>query len=190
MLRSAVSLWNFNRALLAIYLIALLGLLMIPFSGPENDLFGIETDKLVHVVLFAGLAMLLRLNLTAKQHAVMLSIAAAFVVVVATEAAQGLVKYRSAELMDVLAGFLGATLGAVGMNRIVSSPVFEKWVGVLVIILGLMVGALFLLADVIGVGDRSVFGLVQMAGMALGAVMAARGFAIYMKGSRGQSRAS
>ena len=188
--KTAVAVWKLDRMMLAIYLIALVGLLMFPIAGPEFQLLSIGADKWMHVALFGGLAVLLRWNLSANRHAVLISIGAAFVVAVATEVAQGLVAYRSAELWDLLAGLLGATLGAVSMNRIVSSPVLEKSVGLLVVILGLMVGALFVLADVIGVGKSNLFGTLQIAGTALGALITVGGVGVYVKGSRGESRSS
>lgn len=182
-----VSLWKLDRILLAVYLIALLGLLMFPIAGPKFRLFGIGADKWMHVALFGGLAIFFVWNLSANRHAMFISISAAFVVAGATEIAQGLVTYRSAEWWDLLAGLLGATLGAMSMNRIVSSPRLEKSVGLLVAILGLMVGALFVLADVIGVGQNNLFGTAQMAGTALGALISVGGIGVYLKGLRGAS---
>ena len=179
-----------DRLLLAIYLIALLGLLMFPIEGPEFRFLGIGTDKWMHVALFGGLAMMLRWNLSANRHAVFVAVGVAFVVAAATELAQGLVAYRSAEFMDLVAGLLGALFGATAMNRVVSSPVLEKWIGLLVAILGLMIGVFFLLAGVNGVGETDRFGTTQMAGMACGAIIAARGVGVYLKGIRGESRCS
>jgi hypothetical protein len=59
--------------------------------------------------------------------------------------------------------------------------------GLLVVILGLMVGTFFLLADMIGVGDGGQFGTVQLAGMALSALIAAGGGWVYLTGLRGGS---
>ena len=172
------------------YLIALFGLLMFPIEGPTFRFLGIGTDKWMHVALFGGLAMMLRWNLSANRHAVFVAVGVAFVVAAATELAQGLVAYRSAEFMDLVAGLLGAVLGATAMNRVVSSPVLEKWIGLLVAVLGLMIGVFFLLADVIGVGTSNAFGTLQIAGMTCGAIIAARGVGVYLKGIRGESRSS
>ncbi len=189
-MKAATAVLKLDRLLLAIYLIALLGLLMFPIEGPNFRLLSIGADKWMHVALFGGLAVLLRWNLSANRHAVLVSVGAAFVVAVATEVAQSLVAYRSAELWDLLAGLLGAMLGAVSMNRIVSSPVPKKSVGLLVAILGVMVSALFVLADVIGVGKSNLFGTLQMAGTALGALITVGGVGVYVKGLRGESRPS
>ena len=132
MLRGIATLWKLDRLLLAIYLIALLVILMFPIPGSEYQLFSVGVDKWMHAALFGGLAVFLRWNLSADRHAVLVSVGAAFVVAVATELAQGLVVYRSAELLDLLAGLVGAILGAVSMNRILSSPMPEKRVGLLV----------------------------------------------------------
>ena len=190
MLKAAVVLGKPDRILLAIYLIALLGLLMFPIGGSEYRLLGIRVDKWMHVALFGGLAVFLRWNLSTNRYAVFFSIGAASVVAAATEVAQGLVTYRSAELWDLLAGVLGATLGAVGMNRIVSSRVPDKLVGLIVAILGLMVGAIFVLADVIGVGTNDIFGTVQMVGAALGALITVGGVGVYVRGLPVESRPS
>ena len=179
---SSSCLRKLDRLLLVIYLMALIGLLIFPISGPEYRLLNIGTDKWMHFALFGGLAVFLRWILATNRHAVLASISAAFVVAVATEVAQGLVAYRSAESWDILAGFLGAMLGAVSMNRIMSFSVPEKPIGLLVSTLGLMVGALFLLADLIGVGTSDRFGTIQMAGTALGALITAGGVGIYAKG--------
>ena len=190
MVKAVAALWKLDRLLLAIYLIALLGLLMFPIAGPEYRLLGIGTDKWMHFALFGGLAVFLRWNLSANRHAVLVSVGVAFIVAAATEVAQGLVAYRSAELLDLLAGLLGAMLGAVSMNRIVLSAVPEKPVGLLVTALGLMVGALFLLADMIGVGTSNLFGTTQMAGTALGVFIIVGGVGVYVKGLRSESRPS
>ena len=184
MLKTAFVLGKLDRLLLATYLIALMGLLMFPISGPDFRLFGIESDKWMHVALFGGLAMLWRWNISATPNATFVTVGAAFLVVIATEIAQGLVAYRSADLGDLLAGFLGASLGAIIMHRIVSSPVLTKSVGLLVAVLGLMVGVFFGLADVIGVGTSNQFGTLQMAGMGLGAVVAGGGVWVYLEDLR------
>lgn len=182
--KAAANLLRIDRLLLAAYLIALLGLLMFPIGGPGFRLLGIESDKWMHIALFGGLAVLLRWSFSENRHAILVSIGAAFVVATVTEIAQGLVGYRSAELWDLLAGFFGATLGATIVDQILLSPVLQKLFGLLVGMLGLMVGVFFLLADVIGVGDTSQFGLIQLAGMALGAVIASGGVKVYLTGLR------
>ena len=179
MMKAVVALRKLDRLLLAIYLFAMLGLLMFPIGGPEFRFLGIEADKWMHVVLFGGLAVFLRWNLSANRHAVSVSVGAAFVVAATAEVSQSLVAYRSAESWDLLAGLLGAILGAVGMNQILSFPVPEKLVGILVTLLGLMVGTLFVLADLIGVGQNDLFGIVQMAGTALGALILVGGIGVY-----------
>lgn len=187
-MRVATSLLRIDRLLLAVYLIALLGLLMFPISGPKFWLFGIGTDKWMHFALFGGLAVLLRWNLSENRHVVFTAVGVAFVIAAATEIAQGLVAYRSAELMDLVAGLLGAMIGAASTDRILSSTVLQRLLGLLVAILGLMLGTFFLLADVIGVGDGGQFGIIQIAGMALGTVIAIGGVKVYVKVVRGEAR--
>ena len=93
-------------------------------------------------------------------------------------------------MLDVVAGLVGAILGALCMNQIVALRVPERIVGVLAATLGLMVGVLFLLADVIGVGDSRQFGVLQIGGTALGALITAGGIGIYMRGLRSKSPAA
>jgi glycopeptide antibiotics resistance protein len=176
-----------NRLVLAIYCVALLMLLLFPFAGPGFSLLGIESDKWMHFALFGGLAVLLRWNLSENRHAVF---GAAFVVAAATEVAQGLLAYRSAEFMDLVAGLLGTMFGATSTDRILSSTVLQRLVGLIVAVLGLMVGTFFLLADRIGVGDSGQFGPVQIAGLALGVLIAAGGVGVHVKVIRGESRLS
>lgn len=190
MVKTAVALLRLDRLWLAIYLIALLGLLLFPISGPVFRFLDIPADKWMHLALFGGLAVFLRWNLSANRHVVLVSIGAAFVVAAATEAAQGLLAYRSPELWDLLADLLGATLGALAMNRIVSSPVLVKMAGLLVAALGVAIGTFFVLADVIGVGYNSLFGPTQMVGTALGVLITVGGVGVYLKGVRFESRAS
>ena len=176
--------------MLGIYLVALFGLLMFPIGGPSIRLLSIGADKWMHVALFGGLAIFLRWNISADRYAVTIAVGIAFVVAVAAELAQSLVAYRSADLLDVVAGLVGAILGALCMNQIVALRVPERIVGVLAATLGLMVGVLFLLADVIGVGDSRQFGVLQIGGTALGALITAGGIGIYMRGLRSKSPAA
>jgi hypothetical protein len=182
MMKAAVTFWKLDRILLAIYLIALFSLLIFPIAGPDFRLLGIGADKWMHGMLFGGLAVFLRWNLVTNRHATLMAVGAAFIVAVATEIAQALVVYRSADVLDLLAGLIGAMLGALCMNHFVLSPVPSKPVGLVVVLLGLMVGSLFGLADVIGVGRSNLFGSIQMAGTALGALITLGGFRVYLKG--------
>jgi len=188
-LRATVFSWKLDRILLAVYLIAMLALLMSPISGPNFKILGFGIDKYLHFALFGGLAVFLRWNLAARRLAVLIAVAAAFVVAAATEIAQGLIAYRGAELFDLLAGLFGAVLGAVGTNRIMASPAPGQLIGIIVTIVGLSLSALFILADMIGVGDPYQFGTLQMAGTALGAVVTAGGIVVYRTGKRAESRA-
>ena len=190
MIKVSAAIWTVDRLLLVIYLFALFGFLMFPTAASDYTLLNIGADKWMHFALFGGLAILLRWNSSTMRHSISFSIGVASVVAVATEVAQGLVAYRSAELSDILAGALGAIIGAMGMNRIMSSPVPERSIGVLVAALGLMVGSLFVLADVIGVGKSDLFGIRQMVGTALGVFVTVGGVRVYLKGLRSESRAA
>lgn len=178
------NLWTLDRVLLGIYLIALIVLMMFPLSGPNTGYLGIGIDKWMHFLLFGGLAVFVRWNLRTIRGGIWKSIGAALVVAILTEVAQGLVSYRSAELMDIGAGLLGAMLGAVLMNRIVLAAAPEKPIGVMLGTVGLMVGGLFILADVIGIGSSEAFGAVQLAGTGIGVVILAAGVRLYLSGLR------
>jgi len=186
--KATANFFRIDRLLLAIYLVALMGLLMFPMSGPDFQLLGMESDKWMHLALFGGLAVLLRWNLAQNSRPLFASVGAAFVVAAVVELAQGLVAYRSAELWDLIAGGLGAIVGATTVDRIMLSKAVQRILGLLVIMLGLMVGTFFLLADVIGVGDTRQFGLTQFAGMALGAFIATGGVKVYIIALRDGNR--
>ena len=177
MVKSILARWRIEQLLLAFYLVALLGLLMFPIDGRDFQFLGIQSDKWVHIALFCGLAMLLRWNYSDSRNGLIISVGIAFGVVAVTEAGQGLVAYRSAELWDIVAGFFGAIVGATSVDRIMSSPVLQKLLGPIVALLGLMVSAFFLLADVIGVG-KGAFGALQITGIVLGVLIALGGLAV------------
>jgi VanZ family protein len=182
------SVWKLDRILLAIYLVALVGLMMYPFGGPKSGYLGIGIDKWMHFLLFGGLSVFIRWNLQANQYVVVYTIGATLGVAILVEIGQGMVSYRSAELMDILAGLVGSAIGAVIMNQIVSSLAPEKPIGLMVGTLGLMVGCLFALADVIGVGTSDIFGTLQIAGTALGVFIMVGGVWLYVKGLRRAAR--
>ena len=69
-----------------------------------------------------------------------------------------------------------------------ASPAPGQLIGIVVTIVGLSLSALFVLADMIGVGDAYQFGSLQMAGTALGAIVAAGGFVVYRTGKHAESR--
>ena len=167
----------------------MLALLMTPVYGPSFKFLGFGIDKYLHFALFGGLAVFLRWNLAARRFAVLIAVAVAFVVAAATEIFQGLVAYRTAEFLDLLAGLFGAILGAAVTNRIMSFPAPGKLIGIIVTIVGLSLITLFVLADMIGVGNADQFGALQMAGTALGAVVTAGGVLVYRAGTRIGTRA-
>lgn len=172
---------SLNRDLLAIYLVAVFGLLLLPISVPNYSFVGFKADKLVHIALFAGLAALLRWNVSDKKHASAISLIFAFVVIVSTEAAQSFINYRSAEWADVIAGSVGALFGVIAMKRIMSSTSPEKLIGVMVSILGAMIITLCLFADFIRPHAQNRFGLFQIVGTVLGVLLVAGGTAVYLK---------
>ena len=182
-MNSFVSSLRIERILLALYLIALVGLLVLPVSGVSFEFLGVRSDKWIHIVLFAGLAALMRWNAEGR-HPMMLALALALVVVVATELIQGVINYRSAEAADVFAGALGSAIGVATMHKIIVSTVLRRLIGLFVAALGSMVAILFVLADVIGVGDQHYFGAMQMAGSLLGVIIAGVGVKIFLTASQ------
>lgn len=181
-------LWKRDRILLVIYVIALFGLLLLPIDGPGYSLLGIEIDKWTHAALFAGLAMLLRWNLSTTVNAVILSIGVAAIVAGSTELAQDLVAYRSSDFGDALAGTVGAAFGALAMNRVMSSCVPDRLVGLAVVALGIMISVIFLLADMIGISTNNSFGTTQIVGTALGVFITVGGARVYLNSSNVQLR--
>ena len=172
---------SLNRDLLAIYLIAVLGLLLLPISVPNYAVIGIKADKLVHVALFAGMASLMRWNISGKRYASVLTLAFVLFVILFTEAAQSFMIYRSGDWGDVIAGSIGALFGVVAMNRIMSSASPEKLIGVLVSILGAMIITLSLFVDLIRPNGQYHFGPAQIIGTILGVLLVAGGTAVYFK---------
>jgi hypothetical protein len=174
-----VVLKNFDRILLAAYLVALWALLLSPVPGMGFRFLDVGADKWMHFALFGGLAVVLCWNLSRIPQSTWLAVFIAFVVAVATEIAQGLIAFRSADVWDLLAGLFGAVVGAVCMGRILQSSAPKKMAGVQLAIMGLVLGTLCVAADVIAVGTSSVFGTIQLAGTVLGAVVAVGGVWIY-----------
>ena len=100
-----------RHLLLALYVAALLAATLTPVPGSVYPPSGF--DKLVHVVLFAGLAFLISWNVRSENYAIgaveslLLTVAAAVMI----EATQGILPFRDADDGDLLAGALGAVLG-------------------------------------------------------------------------------
>jgi uncharacterized membrane protein YeaQ/YmgE (transglycosylase-associated protein family) len=176
--------WKHDRILLAIYLVALVGLLLLPIDTPDHVFLGVEIDTWAHVALFGGLAVFLRWNLSGVRHASALSVGIAAAIAAATEVAQSLTDYRSADWLDLVVGVLGALLGAIAMNRVLVSRAHDELIGLMVALIGAMISATFLLADVIGVSGNDYFGTAQLAGTILGALIGAGGIRIYLKAVR------
>ena len=125
---SFVSSLRIERILRALYLIALVGLLVLPASGVSFEFLGVRSDKWIHIILFAGLAALMRWNAEGG-HLMMMALALAMVVVVATELIQGVINYRSVDAADVFAGALGYAIGVATMHKIIVSTVLRRLIG-------------------------------------------------------------
>ncbi len=104
--------FHHRRSLIAVYVVALLALTLAPMPGsvyPPS-----LTDKLVHFLLFGGLALLIHWNLV-SQSVIARVLAATTLSVLAAgaiELAQGVLPYRAADVLDLTAGAVGAVAGA------------------------------------------------------------------------------
>ena len=110
-----------RRAAFGTYLTLMLLLLLAPVAQDLPSTYYASLDKVVHVGLFFGLALLGYLNVPS------ILAVTAFVVLVAggTEILQGFTAYRSREWWDFVADMVGAGLGltvAVGLRRFGWSP--------------------------------------------------------------------
>ena len=179
-LKSAATFWTGNRILLAAYTIALFALMIVPMDVPERSVLGVGSDKWVHAALFGGLVVILQWNFAATPHPALLSVAGACLVAAGIEAVQALVVYRSGDFADFVAGAFGAVLGTVGMHRVVSSDFPERVIGLIVALVGLIVGAVFVSADAIGLSRNGVFGWKQIIGTALAAIIVMLGIGLYV----------
>jgi hypothetical protein len=164
-----------DRLLLLIYLAALAGLLFFPIGGPDFRWLGLDSDKWMHFVLFGGLALMLRWNLVGFPRPFSISVGIATVFAALTELGQALLIYRSAESQDFLAGLVGAVLGGAIAHFVLSSASLQRFLGLVVSMLGVMIGILFLVADLIGIGDASRIGPVQIGGIVSGGLIALGG---------------
>jgi VanZ family protein len=100
-----------RRLVFVAYVVTVLGATLAPLSTDAYEVVS-GLDKLVHVVLFGGVAVLLCWNLnsvspqTARFVLLLTTAFAAFI-----ELVQGQLWYRSGDYWDLLAGALGAALG-------------------------------------------------------------------------------
>lgn len=103
-----------RRAILAAYILLVLAATLAPLSG---DMYVAVSgfDKLVHVGLFAGVALLFYWSRNGAGEA---SVSAAFWIATfmagMIEVIQGTLRYRSGDLWDFVAGAAGAAIGAAG----------------------------------------------------------------------------
>ena len=176
-----------DRILLLTYLTALIGLLFFPIGGPDFRLLGLDSDKWTHFVLFGGLAVMLRWNFDDLPRAFLISVGVASIFAAATELVQTLLVYRGPEFQDFLAGSLGALLGGAFAQFVLSSVNLQRLLGMVVSMLGIMIGILFLVADLIGVGDGSRVGMIQIGGMAFGGLIALGGARMQLREMRNRS---
>ena len=102
-----------RRLVFLAYVAAVLGATLAPLSSDTYDVVS-GLDKLVHVGLFGGVAVLLCWNLNSVSPQTMrfvFLLTTAFAAVI--ELVQGQLRYRSGDFWDLLAGALGAILGVV-----------------------------------------------------------------------------
>ncbi len=105
-----IDLRRYRHLVLTIYLLVLLGATLAPVPGTRHGPAGF--DKLVHVGLFGGLAFLLYWYESERTwlgavRAFALAVGAALLI----EVLQALLPFRNADLIDFVAGLLGAALG-------------------------------------------------------------------------------
>lgn len=171
-----------DRIILATYLAALFIMMVVPISAQGNLRFlGIGADKWVHFCMFCGLAALFRWNLGGRYPWLGATVASVSVAVL-TEAVQSAISYRSASWSDLYADVGGIALGVAAMSKIMALPRPEKVAGATVTMLGVGVAGLFVLADVLGLGENQGFGPTQLGGTLLGVVVAAGGLGISVLG--------
>ncbi len=96
--------WVFRIYFLGMLVLFFYPIPEMPFHAPR------QFDKMVHVVLFLGFAVLYRINRWPPVLQVLV-VSAAFAGGV--ELVQGLIRYRSAEVADFVAGMVGAVVGVV-----------------------------------------------------------------------------
>jgi VanZ family protein len=172
-----------DRAVLAVYLAALIIFMAVPVSSSDYLWFlNIGAGKWAHFGVFCGLAALFCWNFADIRYPSLGAAGASAAIAILTEAAQGAISYRSASWPDLLADAAGIIVGVAVMTRIMSRPQPGRVAGVIVTGLGLGVAALFLAADLIGFGDAQQFGPAQVSGAVLGILVAAGGLGIYALG--------
>lgn len=107
-----------RRLALVLYSVAVLVATLAPLSGDVYE-FASGLDKLVHLFLFAGIALLLLWNVDSVSRpasATVLAVTAVFAA--AIEIVQGLLWYRSGDLWDLVAGCVGALIGVLAATAV------------------------------------------------------------------------
>ena len=99
---------RYRRWALAIGIAASAVLFLAPVSNPVPAVEGIETDKLAHALLVGALAGLIRWNLPAGRRQAVAAVLLAGTYAGLIELIQGMLAFRSGDVMDLLAGVLGA----------------------------------------------------------------------------------
>ncbi len=100
-----------RRTAFGAYLTLTLVLLFTPVASQLPSEYYTWFDKVVHVVMFAGLALLGYWNVGSLTLVVLLAVALAG----GTELLQGFLPYRSSEIGDFLAGAGGALVAGLGV---------------------------------------------------------------------------
>jgi VanZ family protein len=172
----------------AAYCLALLLLLLVPIShGVAEHVLGAHGDKWAHILLFAGMAWLLRLSLDGARRASIKVVLAALVLALLTEAFQWLTGYRHAEWMDVVADMLGALIGTLAAASLLARPGWRRAVAFTAMPLGLGLALGFGSADLTGLGASPEFGRTQLMGVLVGAIIAIGGAGGFLARRPGES---
>jgi VanZ family protein len=102
---------TFRSAVLVAYVVGILAAFLMPVpaaAGPAG-----RFDKLVHFGLFMGLALLLVWSASpGRPHRAAVALGTATALAAVVEVLQAFLPYRSGDVVDFVAGALGAGLGA------------------------------------------------------------------------------
>ncbi|MDH4042980.1 MAG: VanZ family protein [Gemmatimonadota bacterium] len=102
---------SFRSAVLVAYVAVMLVALLMPV--PSSLAPGGQFDKLVHVALFMGLALLVVWSAgPGRPHRIGVALGTAVALAAVIEVLQAVLPYRSGDIVDFAAGAVGAGIGA------------------------------------------------------------------------------
>lgn len=101
---------EWRRRALALGVASSAVLFLAPIANPVPTVEGVATDKLAHALVVGAVAALLWWNLPAGRWRAASALGLAGVYAAAIELLQGLLTFRSGDVLDLIAGMVGATL--------------------------------------------------------------------------------